>query len=197
MKIGLDLDEVTADFLESLLVFYKEKTGSILRRENFKSYNFWESGIGKDKEEAIKISYEFHDSEHFDDIKPINGAVDTINFLMENNEIIVVTSRPKPWEEKTERWVKKYLDRLKPVIVYSGDFHNQGKTKAELCEENGVEIMFEDNAEYALSCVKRGIFVILFDQPWNQNVKHEKIIRVKDWFEAKKAVERIDKELNN
>lgn len=197
MKIGLDLDEVSANFLDSLLLFYQEKTGNLLSKDNFKTYNFWESGIGKNREEAIKIAHEFHDSKHFDDIKPIEKAIESVNSLLDDNEILIVTSRPVPWKDKTENWVKKYLSKIKPKIIYSGDFHNQGKTKAELCEEEGVEIMIEDNADYALGCAKREIFVVLFDQPWNQNVEHEKIKRVKNWQQALNAIDEISKEVNN
>lgn len=197
MKIGLDLDDVTVNFLDSLLFFYHEKTGNLLNKDNFKTYNLWESGIGKDREEAIKITHEFHESRHFDEIKPIESAIESVNTLLDNNEIIVITSRPAPWKEKTEKWVKKYLSKIDPQVIYSGDFHNQGKTKAELCEENKVKIMIEDSGEYALNCAKRGIFVVLFDQPWNHGVNHEKIVRVWNWKEALEAINVLETKLNN
>jgi uncharacterized HAD superfamily protein len=53
--------------------------------------------------------------------------------------------------------------------------------------------MIEDASETALECAEKNIKVILFNQPWNKNLKHKNIIRVKNWKEALKEIEKIRK----
>lgn len=195
MKIGIDLDEVVVDFLEGLLDFYHRVVGKRFRREEFSSYDFWETWGGT-REEAIEITDKFHQSEHFENIVPIEGAIDSIKRLSEKHEIFFITSRPGFWKEKTSNWLKKYFPKGNFKIIFSGDFHDQGRTKAEICEELEIPLMFEDNKHYALSCAERGIKVILFDKPWNKGFEHENLVRVHSWEEAVREVEKLDNPLS-
>ena len=53
MNIGVDLDEVLGDFLSSLIQYHNTNYNSVLSREDFHSYKFWEVWGGT-KEEAIQ-----------------------------------------------------------------------------------------------------------------------------------------------
>ena len=83
MKIGIDLDEVTAEFLVALSKFYHAKSGKLFKKEDFFSYNFWEIWEGT-REEAIRITDEFHNSDYFNKILPVEKAIDSINSLLFN-----------------------------------------------------------------------------------------------------------------
>ncbi|MEK6892618.1 MAG: hypothetical protein AABX07_00260 [Nanoarchaeota archaeon] len=191
MKIGLDFDEVIVEFIEQILRFYHLKTGKKIEKKNFHSYDFWEVGIGATREEAIQIVDEFHDSALFDEIMPIEKAVQSVNYLLDKNEVFIITSRPISFKEKTERWIKKHLGKS-PIVVYSGDFHTgQGKTKLSICKELGIKLIVEDAGKYALECANGGLKVILFDKPWNQGVENKNIIRVNNWLEALKEIDTI------
>jgi len=194
MKIGLDLDEVTVEFLDSLLKFYNLKLGKNHNINEFETYKFWEIWGGT-REEAIKIVDEFYYSPHFDSILPVENAVASINELLKNNEIIIITARPSFFREKTESWLKKHF-KLPFEIVFSEDFNNSASrgssSKAEICKSLNIRLMIEDNKDYALDCANSGIKVILFNKPWNQNLNHENIIRVNGWQEVLKAIHSIN-----
>jgi uncharacterized HAD superfamily protein len=187
MRIGIDLDEVTVGFMKHLLKFYHKKTGKLFKEKDFISYDLWET-LGGTREEAIDLVEEFHNSEDFENIEPIENSFESIRKLVECNEIFIITARPSNWKEKTERWARKHLAEINPRIIYSGDFYEQGKTKAEICEELGINLMIEDNKSYALACAEKGIKVLLFDKPWNQMFEHENVIRVFSWDEAVKKI---------
>ncbi len=119
---------------------------------------------------------------------PVEDSVDTLKNILKDHEIIIITSRPISWKEKTEKWIGKHLSKINAKGIYSGDFHSQGKTKAEICEELKIVLMIEDNKNYALECAKRGIQVILFDKPWNVGINHENIKRINSWTEAIKII---------
>jgi uncharacterized HAD superfamily protein len=112
---------------------------------------------------------------------------------LKSHEIIVITSRPARFKSKTELWIKHHLG-IHLEVVHSGDFHNDGRaTKAQICKELKIPILLEDAPETAIECANSGINVVLFDQPWNQKVKHKNIIRVKNWLEALKQIEHFKK----
>ena len=60
MRIGIDMDEVIADWVNAVLKFYHTKTGKKHDKEEFKEYKLWPVW-GISKEEAIKIVDEFHE----------------------------------------------------------------------------------------------------------------------------------------
>lgn len=61
-----------------------------------------------------------------------------------------------------------------------------------MCLELGIELMIEDNLDYAEEIVRNGIEVILLERPWNRERQdvHSGIIRVKDWDGVRSYVEK-------
>ena len=105
---------------------------------------------------------------------------------IDENEIIIITSRPLIFKERTEIWLKKHFPKVHYTLIHSNDFHstNKTKSKADVCKELGIKIMIEDQDRYSLECAQSGIKVVLFDKAWNQSVVHSNIFRVKTWKEA-------------
>jgi len=191
MKIGIDIDEVIAEQLDHIIKFYHKKTGKLIPKEKFTTYNWWEVW-GITREEAIEIDHEFKRSNLFDEINPIRNAIESVKSLINDNEIFIITSRPILYKERTEKWINKHLKDIPLTIIHSGDFQGDKlKTKVEICKDLGVELMIEDHAKYALECGNVGIKVILFDNPWNRDLKHKNVIRVNDWIEALKEIKKI------
>jgi uncharacterized HAD superfamily protein len=196
MKIGIDLDDVIADFFESLLKFYHNKFGKLHKRDEFKEWKWWPVW-GVSKEESTKIVNEFHETHKLEDIPLMEHALNSLNHLLKDNEIFIITSRPVRFKPKVESWIKHHLGDLKIEIIHSSDFHKgQGATKAEICREKGISIMIEDSPDTAEDCANKGIEVILFDNPWNREGKHNSITRVKNWLEALEVIEHIKSSKN-
>lgn len=193
MKIALDLDEVTVDFLDHFLIFYHKKTGNLFEKKNITSYDWW-SHLSMTKDELTNLINEFH-LNHGDEIPAVNNAIASINKLIDNHEITIITSRPVIFKERTESWIEKHLGNIPLDVYFSSDFAQHigkvGKTKSELCKDLGVSIILEDSGEYALDCAKNGTKAILFDKPWNENFEHKNIIRVNNWVEALGAINNL------
>ena len=189
MKIGLDLDEVIADFFDALLKFYHKKTGKLYSKEEFKEFKWWPQ-IGATREEAIKIVDEFHETNDLDDVKPLEHAAESIRHLLKNNKLIIITGRPSRFKSKVEKWIEHHFGDVKIEVIHAGDFHKgQATSKAEICKALKIPVLLEDVPETALECANAGIKVVLFDMPWNHNVKHKNITRVKNWLEALEVIE--------
>lgn len=182
--IGIDLDEIIADFVRTFIDFYKEIYGRKILFEEIKTYNFWEQGLGKNREEAIKLVDEFYNSRYFDNIPLIDNARQAIGKLSLEKRVYIVTSRPNRFKEKTEEFVNNHFFGKEIRVIYSSDFHKEnGNTKAEICTNLRISDFVEDNLEYARECAERGVRVFLYDKPWNQGKLNRGIIRVKSWQE--------------
>ena len=192
MKIGIDIDEVLAKQLEKLVLFYHLKTGKLIPAEKFHTY-YWPEVWGITLEEGIQIDQEFKRSAYFDSIGPVENAVQAVNRLTKGNQLFIITARPVLFKEKTEQWLKKHLQETPFELIHSGDFHitNKTKNKGEICEELSIEVMIEDQDEYALQCAEKGVKVILLNKPWNIKVKHQNIIRVNNWIEVLQEIDKI------
>ncbi|MEK6900611.1 MAG: hypothetical protein AABX05_05795 [Nanoarchaeota archaeon] len=193
MKIGIDIDEVLAKQLEKLVQFYHLKTGKLIPVENFHTY-YWPDVWGVTLEEGLRIDQEFKQSEYFDSIEPLENATEAVNHLKKGNQLFIITARPIFFKEKTEKWLKKYLHGIPFKLIHSGDFHitNKTKNKGEICEELSIDIMIEDQDKYALQCAEKGIKVILLNKPWNKQAEHHNIIRVNNWIEILKEIDKIE-----
>ncbi|MEK6819503.1 MAG: hypothetical protein AABY10_06250, partial [Nanoarchaeota archaeon] len=183
MKIGIDIDEVTADFFQPLLDYYNKKYGRNDKQEDFEEWKWWPVW-GISKEEAISRADEFHEVHTLEEVKPIEDSINSINELLESNEIFFITSRPLKFKNKAENWVLHHFG--KPIkVINSGDFYKgQAATKAEICKELKIPVLIEDSGETAVDCAENGIKVLLFDKPWNKKFSHKNIIRVQGWKEA-------------
>ncbi|HLD80366.1 MAG TPA: hypothetical protein VJA18_07460 [Candidatus Nanoarchaeia archaeon] len=192
MKIGIDIDQVLAKQLEKLVPFYHLKTGKLILAEKFHTY-YWPGVWGITLEEGIQIDQEFKQSAYFDSIEPVENAVEAVNHLGKGNQLFVITARPVFFKEKTEQWLKKHLQEIPFELIHSGDFHiaNKTKNKGEICEELSIDVMIEDQDEYALQCAEKGVKVILLNKPWNMKAEHSNIIRVNNWIEVLQEIDKI------
>lgn len=187
MKIGIDLDEVIAEFIKKFIEFYNTKTKNNLRFEDWHSYNFWDV-IGGTKEKAVKLVDEFYNSDLFDNIKLVDGAQGGIEKLVESNELFVITSRPIRFKQKTDKFLRKYFLEIPIKLFYSDDFHKQHSLgKAGICVREGIEVFIEDNSKYALACLDKGVKTFLLDKPWNKG-NCDGAIRVYNWDDVLKRL---------
>jgi|SRR3989344_14316 len=185
MKIGIDIDEIIAEQLDELVKFYYKRTGKLIPKNKFHSY-YWPDVWNIPLEEAKQIDKDFKNSEHYENILPVKDSVRSINYLVRKNELIIITSRPVIFKEKTTNWIRKHLGEFPIKIIHSDEAHkvNSHSKKSDICLSEGIKIMVEDDLRYAKDCAENGIRVILFDKPWNKNFKHKNVIRVKSWKEA-------------
>lgn len=183
MKIGIDIDEVIVEFVKGYIRILENK-GIKAEYEKTFSCNLWES-YSISKEQALEIAEEYYKSEYFNNIEFIEGAKESIETLGKYHEIYFITSRPISLKEKTEEFIEKHFPNSSIILIFSGDLHKaNGKSKAEICRENNIQVLIEDSFDYALESANNGIKVILLEKPWNKNsLENEKILRVKNWEE--------------
>ena len=186
MKIGLDLDDVLADGTKKFIEFHNQKYSTNLSLHNIFTYAISEI-LGIPEELATERIKEFDKSIFSKKIIPIKGAKKIVQKLSKSNELIVITARPKSIEEGTIAWIKENFPEIKSIFFIYQNYVEKVKTKADVCLEQGVDLLIEDNLAHAFDCAKKGIKVLLLNYPWNQleGKLPDKIQRVKSWEEIK------------
>jgi hypothetical protein len=194
MKIGVDIDEIVVEFVRGYLDLYNKKYNKNIKFEDIFTYSLWKP-LGISREEAFELADEYFFSESFDNIGLVQGVEEGIKKLNVTYELVFITSRPDSIKEKTEIFFKRIFPDLNLDIVYSSNSYSEtnGKTKSEICKSQGVNVLIEDDINYALDCADKGIKVILLDKPWNQGVEHENIIRVNNWNEILEKINELNK----
>lgn len=193
LKIGIDIDEVIVEFLDSLLEFYNEKYNKDLRKEDFSDY-FINNIIGGTQENLEKELDDF--GYPVEKIKLVDGAIDAIKKLSRDHDLFILTARHPRFKHQTETFLNKHFGDIFNEILYTGEvFKEFGITKADLCNEKKIEFMIDDNSIFAREIAEKGVKVFLLDKPWNQNYEtHDNIFKVNHWEDV---VNKINGVFNN
>lgn len=188
MNIAIDLDDTLVDTMNPLLRFMNKKYHLDLSLHKLKPEKLREQ-IGITREEEVKSIKEYIQSEYVKETKPLEGAIEAVKNLAKKHKIIVITHRGSNEEKTTRKLLKDYFeDNIKVIHFGRKDISEQVKKKSEICKENQIELIIEDDHFNAIDCYENGIKVILFDYPWNRLPHPEGIIRVKNWQEALKYI---------
>lgn len=156
-KIGLDIDEVLADWVGHWTSYHK--------LDRPESWNF-DREIGK-KFEQMKNNKDFWLS------IPVKTGPSFIPF----EPHCYITSRSIPIE-----WTMEWLDKNKfpAVPVYSIGF---GESKVEVAKKAGIDYFLDDRYENFIELNNHGICTFLFDCPHNRryDVGYKRVMNLKDF----------------
>jgi len=184
MIIAVDLDEVLSDTMPSLIKFHNETFNTKLRSKDFHSYEFWRVWGGT-KSQSIAKFLQFTQSPYFLEVLPIKDSVQSVKYLSKKHKLYVVTSRQTHLTDATHIWVNQYFPDIfqglhvtnHPQWAVAGE----AKTKSQVCQEIGANLLIDDSIGYAMECETIDIPVLLFDYPWNKGKLPKNTKRVFSW----------------
>ncbi len=181
MKIGFDIDEVLLDTIPAFLDYHNPKLGTDFKKEDIFTYDLWEI-IGCSREEAIGLFREFFFSGH--EIKPVEGAIEAVDYLSRSHELYNITSRDIMLKDLTHACIDKYFPNKFKEIHFTNQWGTgKSTTKGIICSEQKIDVLIEDGLHYAREVSQLGIRVLLYDCPWNQEEVNGYIKRVRNWPE--------------
>lgn len=185
MKIALDIDGVLADITVPWVNICNEIHNTHLAKEDVKTWNFWEvAGISRDEFFRIfSIAWR-----EWKQVPPTESDLTTkVKDIQRHGQVDIVTGRSKD----TITYVKKWL--IHHQIPYS-DFINVRSGEEKILLD--YDVFIDDapiNVVRAASLKKR---VILYNQPWNNEVLDSHWVRRAESFgEILCLVEEIRREL--
>lgn len=121
-----------------------------------------------------------------------DGAFEVISKLKEEDVVIhsitarMFTTNTNVLGKHYRKLYEKYLKKNGLVfdsIQYCSESYSP-RDKYMACSKLDVDLMIEDKPEVAYYLAEQGIKVLLFNAPYNKNVKHENIIPVSNWKEV-------------
>lgn len=188
--IGVDLDDVLMACNESLCVWHNANYGTSYTKKDFFSYRFnvvW----GCTEREAIARVRRFFDSSEHADALSVEGAVNALRILGEEN-CHIITARSNGVSRFTIAWLERHFPKMVGRIHFvgceKGLVHHEA-LKPSTCKKLGVDVFIDDSLVHARGVSAIGIPVLLFDSPWNQtNDLPPNVERVYSWDEI---VERL------
>ncbi|HIH17736.1 MAG TPA: hypothetical protein HA282_00525 [Nanoarchaeota archaeon] len=193
MLIGVDIDDVLAEFVAALCPFHNEKYGTSLTKKDIFSYDFSEvwGGTG---EEAVQKILEFQLSSEFKELAPVKGAQKATRNIDLEHDLITISSRPKVVYGETWRWLDYHFSSTFSELHFTNEVHRQDGEplirKTDICKELGVDVLIDDYLKTTLACAEQGIPALLIDQPWNRAMSlPEKVTRVYSWQEIQERIE--------
>lgn len=191
MYIGIDLDEVLADFMSALIDFHNCTYGTSFTKNDFHSCEFHEVWGGT-QEEAIQKVYDFHKTAYSENMQPVAGSVEGVeNLKRDGHTLSVITSRQYDFVDLTKNWLQKYFPDKFSNIHFTNSHSQNGVAikKSEICSRLNVGILIDDRADNANECAMSGTKVFLLDYPWNRNANLlPTVTRVKSWQEIIKSI---------
>jgi len=196
MVIWIDLDEVLAELAEAMLlendyyIWWKR-----ISFDDITNYYLYEI---KDLNVSINEALELFKNTLLSDIgkleiKPVEGVYNKLKEWKEKwYRLKVITARPKDLFEKyTRDWINKYYPNIFDEIYFANDSKEKmiGKDgvdntkKSIICKNLGVDVMIEDNPEYAKEIADCWIKTFLIRKPWNKHIESSNNLVVVDRFE--------------
>lgn len=184
MIIGIDIDDVLAEFIQEYLIYHNSITGSAYVKEDITDYKL-QNTLPFNEEEILKKIFRFYEHEDFKKLPTLKNAKEAIKILKEKHELHAITARPILTKKNTIEWIHNNFSDAFKSINFSNELvpSKEHKNKQEICEDLHVNIMIEDSPKYAEAIAKKGIKVLMMAQPWNAETKLENVERVTDWNE--------------
>ena len=183
--IGVDLDEVLSETVDGVLKFHNYQINGIpAARSDITAYYLWDiDKFWMTKEDWVKYFRLFLDeAQSSDAILPVHGAKEWLERLkLAWWKITIVTARKEQIKDFTIHRLNNHFQWLRDEILFANHFSVNEVSKSQLCKQQWITTMVEDNLEYAKELANTGIKVYLLDKPWNSeyyNGAHPNIIKV-------------------
>ena len=196
VKLGIDLDDVTAVCAVPYLRLFAERFGVELPDEEEIGWHLLDH-LPVKPADRDRFRLELYDSPFFGELDVYPECPAVLGRLAEaGHELYFITARAEKRRVITETWLQKqgllkYAKgvHLKPrgdfVPPVPGRYDAKGSAiyKWRLACDLGLDAFCEDDETIAKTLAEGDIKVYLFDRSWNRGLEHPNITRVKDWDE--------------
>ena len=198
MKIGIDLDDTTFITVKSMLKyadkFEEEISGVPTNRDSFgliKNRYYLKVLYGWDE----KTKFDFFDKYYknvLEECTIMPNADKTIKRLKEEGDTIhFITARLMNIKDCDTEAITK--ESLKKFNIPYDSLNLHISDKLSFCEKNEIDLLIEDSYETCRELTENGIKSILMTTKMNADIDAQGIVRVNNWDEIYKEVEKYKK----
>lgn len=184
MRIGIDIDGVLVDLVRFVADYgskfcYENNIPYTVKKDE---YNEAEAlGITNEQVEKFWNTYLTFYAKNY---PARDFASEVITKLRKKHEVYIITARneeglPKETYGTMQNMVKKWL--IDNKIEYDKLIFT-GENKLATCIENHIDMMIDD-APHNVKEISTKIPVLCFDNPYNESLEGNNIIRVYSWYD--------------
>ena len=195
MKIGVDIDEVLGELLGLFIELHNLENSTSIQVEDVSDYSLAKL-FGCTQEEIDKRIERFFRQGNGSRILPVDGAVEAIQNLARDHELIVISARPKLFEQQTIHWLDTHFPGAFSEVHFVDEVSMEADAlaKAELCRQFGIDVMVEDSHKNAHACSEHVARVFLMDRPWNRTDVLGNVSRVFVWNEVVQSIRQMNRD---
>ena len=193
MNIGIDIDDTIAKTSEETDIYAKEYTEKVLKRKfEFKKIEIldpmWARHLYGWSDEEDKNFWNLYYEKVMENVKPKDDAIEIINELSKENNIIIITAR---WDresgiiaEITKKWIEKYNINYHKLFIGHLD-------KRNIVKENNIELFIDDSFKTCKQISEIGVRTFIMDSRINKEMKDDKLERVFSWKEIAEKIKEV------
>ena len=190
MRILTDIDGCVLDWFSGFKK-YVEKLGV---PQKCAEPTDWNLDTWLDHRNISGLVEEYNNTAAFSELNPYQDAINIIPplYFSEGYDFHAITASSKSNASKNLRMVN--LDIRFGWIFGTGkvSFTEPGHSKAEILKAFEPTIWIEDRPKAALEGVEAGHTCLLLDRNYNREFSHDKVTRVKDWYEISDFIRAFD-----
>ena len=181
MRIGVDIDEVLAPFLKTMV------QSKNLKLPAMKKYPYvYSTMFGMSQRESSKMVDEFYRTEEFRRMRPIHGSQVTLRVLQnKGHEIYAITGRQAIAEDVTFDWLEEHFPKTFTDCYLTNSFTQYETDKSVIANQLGLGLMIDDSLYTCQECEASGISSVQFIgspvYPWCKDDQH--VMTVGNWKE--------------
>jgi uncharacterized HAD superfamily protein len=191
MRLWIDLDETKIETIQWVLKFFDNKLfGVLISKDDITNYQMSKIPGLQAKwitdKQIVELFDVFHLNAPIELIKPINQCRENLIRLKSLwAHITTVTARHKWVHNVTIDIIDTYFKWLIDDVIFADHYTANHKSKWLICRENHIDMMVDDNMDYAEELASKWVPVHVIDQPRNRH--HDKwhesygIYHHKDW----------------
>jgi len=195
MRIGVDLDDVTAECAVPYLRKFAEEFGITLPEQDL-GWHLLRTIEQVPEAEKDRFRIALYDGAFFSELEPYADCPGVLAALAAaGHQLYFITARAERRREVTEAWLREkgLLQHAKALHLKPlGDFDpaaprgrydatSSARYKVRMATQLGLDVFCEDDETIAAALAASGVTVYLFDRVWNRGLEHLNIVRVPDW----------------
>ena len=182
MKLVIDLDNTLLDATTPHLKYYNQASGLNYTEEDVNDFYIYRL-YNWSREERDKIYYQYGSAIHWEST-PYLQSIETLKQLFNRHHVTIMTARPSQFQQVTMKWLEHYGAKYHK-IVFTEDKYNAFRNI-------GADVLVDDAPHYALEFSQKGTPVILYNQPYNNQIDNDYIYRATNWKAVEEHINDLD-----
>lgn len=138
--------------------------------------------------EEDKKFWDLYYEKIMESVKPKDDAIEIINKLSKENNIIIITAR---WDREsgiisriTKNWLEKYGVNYNKLFLGHQD-------KRDIVKENNIELFIDDSFKTCKQISEIGVRTFIMNSRINKEMKDDKLERVFSWKEIANKIKEV------